>query len=811
MKRTSFRLCKCLRGAFAALASAACPSPAVGADTVAEPLLLADGGRAEYVIVRPADAPNDVKFAAFDLKRHLDRMTGADFRIVDSASSAAQEPCTIEVGTERARSLVGEDRLVRLGHNGAAVVTSGRTLAIFGKDKFGTAYGVYDFLEDRLWCRWYTPDVDYVPSARRLAVAPFESLKTPAVKYRWLMGPGNVWKGVKNASLWEYRNKMNMAAWGGKYYENVDLPPGCEKLTTEMETVGAYCHSLFNFIPPQEKSGLPAYFKLHPEWFSYSRDGKCRVDRRQLCFSNAEMCREFKKNFFAFVEKTGGRGCYNISARDVGGHVCECDGCLALEERYGTVGAPLFVFIADVAREMQKRWPDALLSTLVYRKDQTQTPPNDAFPGFPDNVVATFAPIDDDFSKDLSHPNNASTYADLKRWHKLVKHIWPWYYPAPYTTFSPYAGVRRAAADTRLMIEAGIDGTGYEHDQGMHQEANFHSLVGWVLAKLFSDPSLDEYALSREFCRRVYGAAGEDVYAYLRELEDLMEAYPAKLDWNRSMTEIYTPDNLLRWAADFDRMEGKLRGDPKALVRLHGVRLGLDECMLRNHLRIRAARKDYKAPAEEAYSRLTNAIVEAGMRHGLSRKKATESNPHLVVPQSLLLSASAAAVKKPAEFAHLSDDDIRQVFLIDRGTGARRKPMADACIGTAVWNDKEKPDLKKGFAICLYDSGNRKFLHNYAIPPSEWKHGEFKLYRVAEGFRLRPQCLIAVGPSWYVNSPLNELFVPGTDDAWDVYVSLKFEGEGYFPERKGERNRVAMDRVVLVRAGSKPLAKPDSK
>jgi hypothetical protein len=769
-------------------------------------LKLAEGGRSSCVIVRPADCGSNVRFAAFDLKRHLERMTGATFRIVDSASSCPAGCCTIEVGTERAYRLVGEARFSKLGRNGAAVVAAGNTVAICGKDKFGTVYGVYDFLEDRLGCRWYTPDFDHVPKVARLAVKPFESLKTPRLEYRWLMGPGHVWKDVKNASLWELRNKLNMAAWGGKYYENVDLPEGCAKLTTEMHTVGAYCHSLFNFIPPHGKFGLPAYYKLHPEWFSYSKTERRRLDTRQLCFSNAGMCSEFKRNFFAFVEKNGGAGCYNISAQDVGGHLCECEPCLGLERKYGAVGAPLFLFLREIALEMQSRWPRALLSTLVYRKDQTQTPPNGEFPGFPDNVVATFAPIDDDFSKDLSHAGNAGTYADLKRWCSLVKHVWPWYYPAPYTTFNPYSGVRRAAADVRLMIKAGITGSGYEHDVGMRQEANFHALTGWVLAKLFSDPSLDENELAREFCRRVYAAAGEDVYSYFAELEDLRESYGGRLAWNRSMNSIYTADNLLRWSEAFDRMEKKLEGDPAALARLKGVRLGLDECLLRNHLRL-AKTKDVRLPAAETiYARMTNAIVAAGVRHGNSASKVVSSNPDLIVPQSLLLSASAASAGKPAEFAHVSDDDIRQVFLTDRGTGARRRPMPDASTGTAVWNDKEKPNRRKGFSICFYDSGNRKFLLDYFIPPSEWEPGRFKLYRVAQGFRLRPECLVAIGPSWYVNCPLNELFVPGSDDRWDVYVALKFEGEGYFPERKGERNRVALDRVVLVRAGVKPAS-----
>ena len=47
-----------------------------------ETVVLARNGTAEFVIVQPADASNPVRFAAQELKQHLDKITGANFQIV---------------------------------------------------------------------------------------------------------------------------------------------------------------------------------------------------------------------------------------------------------------------------------------------------------------------------------------------------------------------------------------------------------------------------------------------------------------------------------------------------------------------------------------------------------------------------------------------------------------------------------------------------------------------------------------------------------------------------------------------------------
>lgn len=778
-----------------------------GCDDVAR---LSKNGISDYVIVISRDASDDVKFAAFDLKRHLDRVTGADFKLGRSGDAGLERARTIEVGTKAAIEAIGEERVKGLGHNGSIVACRDGRIYIAGKDKFGTAYGVYDFLEKKVGCRWYTGYGDeLIPSKPELKFEPFEISSSPALDYRWILLLDNTCRRVRNGALFEYRNKLNVI--GGKEYTNVDLPEGCGKLVPETWQQGSYCHTMFWYMPPDGGRGMPPYFKLHPEWFSYVKkgDGGERVKTKQVCFTNPGLRAEYRRLFLDYVKKSGGKGVYSISARDIPGRFCECDACLAIEKKYGTPGAPLFDFMRETCEELGKRHPEALLSTLAYRKNQTQIPPNDAFPGFPDNFLVVFAPIDDDFSKDFSHTNNAATLEDLRVWCRKAKHVWPWYYPQPYSTYSPYSGVRRMAEDTRMMVEAGITGASYEHDWGTDIGCNFFDLHCWVLTKLYCDPTLDAMALAKDFCRGYYGAAAEGMYGYLCELENLREGYPRSLRWDKYMCEIFTPERVVRWNAAFDGMEELVKDDERVLQRVRETRLGLEEMTFRCYARLRAASKEFSAAPEEIYSRVTNTIVNALVRRGVEREEAVK-HKFIKSYEFKFMAAGASVNMKPAEFSHLPDDKVRQAFTVRPVTGARRKPMADACLGTAAWYDKEPLRKGRDFDTWVWDGTHRKSLARNPIPNSELVHGKFHLYKIASDVPLAPECCAVVGESWHIMTVMDDLYA-SDDERWDVYLSLKFEGEHYFPERKGEKNRVSFDRVVVVPPGSIPQTKEKRK
>ena len=543
-------------------------------------LVLAADGKTEYAVVVEEAAESNVRFAAYDLSRHLKRITGAEFPLVFSGTSAAPGGRRIEVGTVRANELAGKAWTDKLRHNGSlSLAAPDGDIVLTGADAWGITGAVYDFLEKELGCRWYSAWGDNkIPRNDRPVLKPFRHLVNPQLESRWVLVSEARSQRVRDGNLFLFRNGMNMTAVSR--LRNVALPDGCGALTCEYVCKGNYCHSMFDFIPPHDRPSRKGYFKEHPEWFTYVKASGRRVDNRQLCLTNPALRRELTKNFLEYVDKMGGKAVYNISAMDVSGPFCECDGCQALVDRYGTPGAPLFDYLVEIGNVLARRNPDIWLSTLAYHRDQSQTPPNASFPPFPENILATFAPIDDDFSKPLTHPLNVRSCNDLKRWCKLVPRVWAWYYPIPYTTIYPYAGIRRMTADLRTMVAAGLKGTGYEHDVGLEIGANFYDMAYWVLTKTFREPQADVEALVKEYCHDCYGAAGDEVWAYWDELEKIRERYPDRVAWNGSFPKAFTPKWIAGWMRRLDAAEARLAEKPKARQRFREVRLGLYRMLL---------------------------------------------------------------------------------------------------------------------------------------------------------------------------------------------------------------------------------------
>ena len=80
---------------------------AMCATHAAEPCgaLLAEAGRTDYAIVVANGVDACDRFAAEELRRFLGESTGADFPIVANGAAAGSK--TIELGTMRARQIVG--------------------------------------------------------------------------------------------------------------------------------------------------------------------------------------------------------------------------------------------------------------------------------------------------------------------------------------------------------------------------------------------------------------------------------------------------------------------------------------------------------------------------------------------------------------------------------------------------------------------------------------------------------------------------------------------------------------------------------
>ena len=120
-----------------------------------------------------------------------------------------------------------------------------------------------------------------------------------------------------------------------------------------------WCHTFFQILPPER------YFAEHPDWYS-EIDGERRGERTQLCLTNEAMRAEFVKNALEWIRRNPEAGMISISQNDWHGN-CQCAKCRALDEAAGSPSGSLLHFVNAVAAEIEKEYPEFLISTLAYQ------------------------------------------------------------------------------------------------------------------------------------------------------------------------------------------------------------------------------------------------------------------------------------------------------------------------------------------------------------------------------------------------------------------------------------------------------------
>ena len=758
---------------------------------------IAVDGTTEYSIVVDADASPTDRFAAGELQTYVGKATGAMLPIVGPDAGAVK---AVEIGTKRAREIVGAGRCAALRAEESVYAVADGVVAIVGGGATGNAYGVYSFLERELGCKWLTPAGDeHVPLRATLEIAPCEHVEMPRLAYRDILCFGPRWKAASSDWLFLFRNRINQVQGNFENPVRADL---AGKLVPRMRELSPACHSLFTYVPPNDTKDRKGYFKEHPEFYSLETNGVRRA--RQLCFANPELCRVLAENFLAHARKQGGKGFLDLSAQDSGDAFCHCAECRALVERHGSVGAPLFDFLRELAPRAKREFPELTIHFLVYRKDQTQKPPV-GMEAWPDNLAAVFAPIDDDFAKPFSHPDNRGTFADFLAWSSLVR-TWMWYYPVPYSSIVPFGGLERCAEDLRLAIEGGLDGGYFEHDVGVRQGINFADMTTWAIMRLYRDPGLDWRALRHEFCTAYYGAAAADMEAYEEDLERIRRVSPVFLYWHLPLSATVAPENLVRWNALFDRMERSVADDARLLQRVREARFGLGVETLRAYRRLAGFSADCAlATPESIRDGLQMTLSRAlGRRYDNPENQDAMRGQHASMPQSWIDAgyrmATTTPKPLPEPFASLSEEDVVQL-LPERGRGLMEFVVrGDAAMGWAlreknVEEDAQKPPYPFGF----HDWANARSLLRREIPAAEIEPGAFKFYRLGRTRIASSDCRLWIGRSWELTMPCSHLYKPGDATEWDMHVSLAFDGPAFGGVGQGGRSSVLFDRAIFVR------------
>jgi hypothetical protein len=213
------------------------------------------------------------QFAAAELKRYLQKMSGGDF-VVGSSKRVGRPVIELVLADS-------------LGGDGYLIDVRGKDLVLAGGSDRALLYAVYDLLH-RLGCVWAAPQLDcfsgkgeYVPAVSELmymAAGPVR--ESPALAYRKL--------DVEEGRTHTIENLRELIEWMPKVRLNVLQAPlnyqgagrVCwdhwrEALTPELKKRGLLIevggHGYQNFLGARMENG--ALFRQHPDWFGQDRNG----------------------------------------------------------------------------------------------------------------------------------------------------------------------------------------------------------------------------------------------------------------------------------------------------------------------------------------------------------------------------------------------------------------------------------------------------------------------------------------------------------------------------------------------------------
>ncbi len=379
---------------------------------------LSRGGSAAAVIVVAKDADKAARFAATDLKWHLDSITGGDFKIItdEEAKKGADGKLLVCVGPSSLTTakrgdfeqqefsvkaypgrieLAGRDKPDRgdfvLKIEPEGVVLKG-TPDFF--DDQGTMYAVYDFLENECDVVWAdTSDLGTVlPRKPDLAVRVADRTKKPFVAYRG----GTITGHRLKTDLWK-RGTPGSDAFRAVAYRHPKRYDAQDRLFRLRHRIGGVNrnanHSFYHYYGKYWDEKSKNFIRKWPEIFAKGYVGQ----PPQMCYSSREFIDLVIKDVRAYFDQdpeTGkfhwGRDNYCLEPMD-NSFFCKCPKCASqLEpERASENGAEStywFRFVKTVADEIKKSHPAKRISTLAYHSHEAL--PNGVT--LPDNVVVYF-------------------------------------------------------------------------------------------------------------------------------------------------------------------------------------------------------------------------------------------------------------------------------------------------------------------------------------------------------------------------------------------------------------------------------------
>jgi hypothetical protein len=476
-------------------------------------LIITENGKTAYCILLSKKPTTQDQKAAADLQMWLLQMTGASLNIVTESRDLQTDSKIISIGQTQLLKKSGLGTVnENLEDEGYAIDQKEDQLFLWGGRTRGVINAVYALLEEDLGCRWYSKELTVIPGIKTLRFAPGLRIYKPALTCR-----DPFWNVAFDAT-WSLRNRTNAPSakvpheWGGA-----------------VDYGGMFVHTFNGLFPEKE------YFENHPEYYMLNDQNK-RVTN-QLCTTNPEVIRLVKEKVRKVLKANPYANLISISKND-GGGTCLCDRCKSLDDAEETKMASLMVLVNAVAQDIEKNYPNVMISTLAY--------------GETGKIPKTMRPLKNvsimlcsDKVGAWRRPFEASEICEIgtlvKNWSEVCKKLYIWDYNINFSHYlAPMPNMDVMAENIRFYVN--------HNAAGVMLQANYQTdgserdwMRSWVAAKLLWNPSLNLYDLMDDFIYGYFGKAAPAVAEYNKLLEKQEEIYKIELSGKWLMDHKYKP------------------------------------------------------------------------------------------------------------------------------------------------------------------------------------------------------------------------------------------------------------------------------
>lgn len=491
------------------------------------------------VIVLAASAGKTETYAVEELSAYISKMSGKPVVISDRLH---EEKVNIVVGKsacEAAGFLPDND----LTDDGFMIVSRENLIFITGTHPRGTLFGVYEFLEEYLGCRFFSPEVEVVPTRNEMVIEPVSLKRIPMIEYRstsvyQLRDPVYAAKRKINGQAMELDEKFGGRVQYGRPY-----------------FVHTFCR---NLLKPED------YFDEHPEYFAEVGGERIR-EKTQLCLTNPDVLRLVTEQVLEDIRKQPEARIFSLSQED-NYNGCTCEKCRALDEYEGSQSGSLLHFVNAVAEEVEKEFPNVIIDTLAYQ--YTRRPPRHVRARH--NVCVRLCTIECCFvhpleectvdDPDAPRKDYAQSFRDdIIDWGKKCDRMYIWDYVTNFSHYwMPHPNFHVLAENIRFFYENNVRGL-FEQGCGSPVGGEMNDLRAYILSKAMWDPYVDVVRIRSEFLSAVYGNAAPYIDEYLETV------YKAVVDCGSHLYCFNHPDKAWHKMELVERCE-KIFADAKRVA-----------------------------------------------------------------------------------------------------------------------------------------------------------------------------------------------------------------------------------------------------